>query len=174
MKKQIKRKRSGIVIALILFLFSAAFLIYGIYMVRYSLGYVSTYTGTTTVSTDKVMQYVASASAIYFGFGILFAACGSIVLYFSSILFKTVGYAPAEHIVLNADTDMDAHPENNPYYTKPPVQETPVQETPAQETPVQETPVQETPAQETPETTEYHIRPDLASDSWLKDAFIKK
>ena len=106
MKKQIKRKRSGIVIALILFLFSAAFLIYGIYMVRYSLGYVSTYTGTTTVSTDKVMQYVASASAIYFGFGILFAACGAIVLYFSSILFKTVGYAPAEHIVLNADTDM--------------------------------------------------------------------
>ena len=42
MNNKMKRKKSGIVISVILFLFSAVSLIYGIYMVRYSLSYVNT------------------------------------------------------------------------------------------------------------------------------------
>ena len=81
MNNKMKRKKSGIVISVILFLFSAVSLIYGIYMVRYSLSYVNTYTGMSAVPADKVMQYIVSSSSIYFGFGILFAACAFIVLF---------------------------------------------------------------------------------------------
>ena len=111
-----KRKKSGIVISVILFLFSAVSLIYGIYMVRYSLSYVNTYTGMSAVPADKVMQYVVSASSIYFGFGILFATCAIIILFLSGTSRKAADSAPA---------DIDEHPENNPYYTAPADAETP-------------------------------------------------
>ena len=52
MNNKMKRKKSGIVISVILFLFSAVSLIYGIYMVRYSLSYVNTYTGMSAVPAD--------------------------------------------------------------------------------------------------------------------------
>lgn len=238
MNNKMKRKKSGIVISVILFLFSAVSLIYGIYMVRYSLSYVNTYTGMSAVPADKVMQYVVSASSIYFGFGILFAACAVIILFLSSTPRKTADTAPA---------DVDEHPENNPYYTAPadpearddtvhtceavrPDNGIPEIETPAQpesdapdgsmqpeadvhhrfehsEAEVHENQIwqeaelhqvaafeehtepsrhedlpNDTEAGQTealqqdaaPADHEYHIRPELASDSWLKDAFIKK
>ena len=105
MNNKMKRKKSGIVISVILFLFSAVSLIYGIYMVRYSLSYVNTYTGMSAVPADKVMQYVVSASSIYFGFGILFAACAFIILFLSGTSRKAADSEPA---------DVDEHPENNP------------------------------------------------------------
>lgn len=110
MNNNMKRKKSGIVISVILFLFSAVSLIYGIYMVRYSLSYVNTYTGMSAVPADKVMQYVVSASSIYFGFGVLFAACAIIILFLSGTSRRIADSAPA---------DIDEHPENNPYYTAP-------------------------------------------------------
>ena len=250
MNNKMKRKKSGIVISVILFLFSAVSLIYGIYMVRYSLSYVNTYTGMSAVPADKVMQYVVSASSIYFGFGILFAACAFIILFLSGTSRKAADSEPA---------DVDEHPENNPYYTAPADFDTPadavhtdeaarpdagIAEIPAQpETDIPDIPRQAGPdthenqiwqeaelhqvaafeehagpshhedlphdtepelteafqqdaatahTEEPPqqdaipteaETTqqdaapadhEYHIRPELASDSWLKDAFIKK
>lgn len=250
MNNKMKRKKSGIVISVILFLFSAVSLIYGIYMVRYSLSYVNTYTGMSAVPADKVMQYVVSASSIYFGFGILFAACAFIILFLSGTSRKAADSEPA---------DVDEHPENNPYYTAPADFDSPadavhtdeaarpdagIAEIPAQpETDIPDIPRQAGPdthenqiwqeaelhqvaafeehagpshhedlphdtepelteafqqdaatahTEESPqqdaipteaETTqqdaapadhEYHIRPELASDSWLKDAFIKK
>lgn len=121
MNNNMKRKKSGIVISVILFLFSAVSLIYGIYMVRYSLSYVNTYTGMSAVPVDKVMQYVVSASSIYFGFGILFAACAIIILFLSGTSRKAADSAPA---------DIDEHPENNPYYTAPADAETAVDPVP--------------------------------------------
>lgn len=244
MNNKMKRKKSGIVISVILFLFSAVSLIYGIYMVRYSLSYVNTYTGMSAVPADKVMQYVVSASSIYFGFGILFAACAFIILFLSGTSRKAADSEPA---------DVDEHPENNPYYTAPadavhtdevarpdagiaeiPAQpETDIPDIPRQAGPdthenqiwqeaelhqvaafeehagpshhedlphdtepelteafqqdaatahTEESPQQDaipTEAETTqqdaaPADHEYHIRPELASDSWLKDAFIKK
>ena len=244
MNNKMKRKKSGIVISVILFLFSAVSLIYGIYMVRYSLSYVNTYTGMSAVPADKVMQYVVSASSIYFGFGILFAACAFIILFLSGTSRKAADSEPA---------DVDEHPENNPYYTAPadavhtdeaarpdagiaeiPSQpETDIPDIPRQAGPdthenqiwqeaelhqvaafeehagpshhedlphdtepelteafqqdaatahTEESPQQDaipTEAETTqqdaaPADHEYHIRPELASDSWLKDAFIKK
>lgn len=244
MNNKMKRKKSGIVISVILFLFSAVSLIYGIYMVRYSLSYVNTYTGMSAVPADKVMQYVVSASSIYFGFGILFAACAFIILFLSGTSRKAADSEPA---------DVDEHPENNPYYTAPadavhtdeaarpdagiaeiPAQpETDIPDIPRQAGPgthenqiwqeaelhqvaafeehagpshhedlphdtepelteafqqdaatahTEEPPQQDaipTEAETTqqdaaPADHEYHIRPELASDSWLKDAFIKK
>ena len=244
MNNKMKRKKSGIVISVILFLFSAVSLIYGIYMVRYSLSYVNTYTGMSAVPADKVMQYVVSASSIYFGFGILFAACAFIILFLSGTSRKAADSEPA---------DVDEHPENNPYYTAPadavhtdeaarpdagmaeiPAQpETDIPDIPRQSGPdthenqiwqeaelhqvaafeehagpshhedlphdtepelteafqqdaatahTEESPQQDaipTEAETTqqdaaPADHEYHIRPELASDSWLKDAFIKK
>lgn len=227
-----KRKKSGIVISVILFLFSAVSLIYGIYMVRYSLSYVNTYTGMSAVPADKVMQYVVSASSIYFGFGILFAACAFIILFLSGTSRKAADSEPA---------DVDEHPENNPYYIAPSdavhtdeaarpdagIAEIPAQpETDIPDIPRQAGPdthenqiwqeaelhqvaafeehagpshhedlphdtepelteafqqdaatahTEEPPQQDAaPADHEYHIRPELASDSWLKDAFIKK
>lgn len=244
MNNKMKRKKSGIVISVILFLFSAVSLIYGIYMVRYSLSYVNTYTGMSAVPADKVMQYVVSASSIYFGFGILFAACAFIILFLNGTSRKAADSEPA---------DVDEHPENNPYYTAPadavhtdeaarpdagiaeiPAQpETDIPDIPRQAGPdthenqiwqeaelhqvaafeehagpshhedlphdtepelteafqqdaatahTEEPPQQDaipTEAETTqqdlaPADHEYHIRPELASDSWLKDAFIKK
>ena len=244
MNNKMKRKKSGIVISVILFLFSAVSLIYGIYMVRYSLSYVNTYTGMSAVPADKVMQYVVSASSIYFGFGILFAACAFIILFLSGTSRKAADSEPA---------DVDEHPENNPYYTAPadavhtdeaarpdagiaeiPAQpETDIPDIPRQAGPgthenqiwqeaelhqvaafeehagpshhedlphdtepelteafqqdaatahTEESPQQDaipTEAETTQQDAatadhEYHIRPELASDSWLKDAFIKK
>lgn len=244
MNNKMKRKKSGIVISVILFLFSAVSLIYGIYMVRYSLSYVNTYTGMSAVPADKVMQYVVSASSIYFGFGILFAACAFIILFLSGTSRKAADSEPA---------DVDEHPENNPYYTAPadavhtdeaarpdagiaeiPAQpETDIPDVPRQAGPdthenqiwqeaelhqvaafeehagpshhedlphdtepelteafqqdaatahTEESPQQDAiPAEAeasqqdvAPADHEYHIRPELASDSWLKDAFIKK
>lgn len=244
MNNKMKRKKSGIVISVILFLFSTVSLIYGIYMVRYSLSYVNTYTGMSAVPADKVMQYVVSASSIYFGFGILFAACAFIILFLSGTSRKAADSEPA---------DVDEHPENNPYYTAPadavhtdeaarpdagiaeiPAQpETDIPDIPRQAGPdthenqiwqeaelhqvaafeehagpshhedlphdtepelteafqqdaatahTEEPPQQDaipTEAETTqqdasPADHEYHIRPELASDSWLKDAFIKK
>lgn len=244
MNNKMKRKKSGIVISVILFLFSAVSLIYGIYMVRYSLSYVNTYTGMSAVPADKVMQYVISASSIYFGFGILFAACAFIILFLSGTSRKAADSEPA---------DVDEHPENNPYYTAPtdavhtdeaarpdagiaeiPAQpETDIPDIPRQAGPdthenqiwqeaelhqvaafeehagpshhedlphdtepelteafqqdaatahTEESPQQDaipTEAETTQQDAatadhEYHIRPELASDSWLKDAFIKK
>ena len=258
MNNKMKRKKSGIVISVILFLFSAVSLIYGIYMVRYSLSYVNTYTGMSAVPADKVMQYVVSASSIYFGFGILFAACAFIILFLNGTSRKAADSEPA---------DVDEHPENNPYYTAPADLEVPVDSEPADSSvspapvtsevpadigvPIPDDPelpadvihTDETAAADTvqyadtgadvhenqiwqeaelhqvaafeehagpshhedlphdtePELTEafqqdaatahteeppqqdvapadheYHIRPELASDSWLKDAFIKK
>lgn len=250
MNNKMKRKKSGIVISVILFLFSAVSLIYSIYMVRYSLSYVNTYTGMSAVPADKVMQYVVSASSIYFGFGILFAACAFIILFLSGTSRKAADSEPA---------DVYEHPENNPYYTAPADFDSPadavhtdeaarpdagIAEIPAQpETDIPDIPRQAGPdthenqiwqeaelhqvaafeehagpshhedlphdtepelteafqqdaatahTEESPqqdaipteaETTqqdaapadhEYHIRPELASDSWLKDAFIKK
>lgn len=232
MNNKMKRKKSGIVISVILFLFSAVSLIYGIYMVRYSLSYVNTYTGMSAVPADKVMQYVVSASSIYFGFGILFAACAFIILFLSGTSRKAAGSEPA---------DVDEHPENNPYYTAPADAvhtdeaarpDAGIAEIPAQpETDIPDIPRQagpdthenqiwqeaelhqvaafeehagpshheDLPHDTEPELTEafqqdaatahteeprqqdaatadheYHIRPELASDSWLKDAFIKK
>lgn len=175
MKNNMKRKRSGLVISLILFLFSAVSLIYGIYMVRYSLGYVDTYTGMSAVPSDKVIQYVVSASSTYFGFCILFAACGFIILSLSSI----------SHHDETAE-DIDAHPENNPYYTAAPAAEPSVE--PSSDTDDHENRIwqeaelhQVASLDETasvqhnePVGTDHPVRPDLASDSWLKDAFIKK
>ena len=244
MNNKMKRKKSGIVISVILFLFSTVSLIYGIYMVRYSLSYVNTYTGMSAVPADKVMQYVVSASSIYFGFGILFAACAFIILFLNGTSRKAADSEPA---------DVDEHPENNPYYTAPadavhtdeaarpdagiaeiPAQpETDIPDIPRQAGPdthenqiwqeaelhqvaafeehagpshhedlphdtepelteafqqdaatahTEEPPQQDaipTEAETTqqdaaPADHEYHIRPELASDSWLKDAFIKK
>lgn len=244
MNNKMKRKKSGIVISVILFLFSTVSLIYGIYMVRYSLSYVNTYTGMSAVPADKVMQYVVSASSIYFGFGILFAACAFIVLFLNGTSRKAADSEPA---------DVDEHPENNPYYIAPadavhtdeaarpdagiaeiPAQpETDIPDIPRQAGPdthenqiwqeaelhqvaafeehagpshhedlphdtepelteafqqdaatahTEEPPQQDaipTEAETTqqdlaPADHEYHIRPELASDSWLKDAFIKK
>lgn len=244
MNNKMKRKKSGIVISVILFLFSAVSLIYGIYMVRYSLSYVNTYTGMSAVPADKVMQYVVSASSIYFGFGILFSACAFIILFLNGTSRKAADSEPA---------DVDEHPENNPYYTAPadavhtdeaarpdagiaeiPAQpETDIPDIPRQAGPgthenqiwqeaelhqvaafeehagpshhedlphdtepelteafqqdaatahTEEPPQQDaipTEAETTqqdaaPADHEYHIRPELASDSWLKDAFIKK
>ena len=231
MNNKIKRKKSGIVISVILFLFSTVSLIYGIYMVRYSLSYVNTYTGMSAVPADKVMQYVVSASSIYFGFGILFAACAFIILFLNGTSRKAADSEPA---------DVDEHPENNPYYTAPAdavhtdeaarpdagIAEIPAQpETDIPDIPRQAGPdthenqiwqeaelhqvaafeehagpshhedlphdtepelteafqqdaataqTEEPPQQDAaPADHEYHIRPELASDSWLKDAFIK-
>lgn len=227
-------------------------------MVRYSLSYVNTYTGMSAVPADKVMQYIVSSSSIYFGFGILFAACAFIVLFLNGTSRKAADSVPA---------DTDEHPENNPYYIAPTDLEVPVDSEPANSS-VSPSPVTpETPADigvpipddselpadviHTDETaaadtvqyadtgadvhenqiwqeaelhqvaafaehtkpsdpedppqrekpsqiealqhdassahieaappqhavladSEYHIRPELASDSWLKDAFIKK
>ena len=195
MNNKMKRKKSGIVISVILFLFSAVSLIYGIYMVRFS------------------------ASSIYFGFGILFAACAFIILFLSGTSRKAADSEPA---------DVDEHPENNPYYTAPADAvhtdeaarpDAGIAEIPAQpETDIPDIPRQagpdthenqiwqeaelhqvaafeehagpshheDLPHDTEPELTEafqqdaapadheYHIRPELASDSWLKDAFIKK
>lgn len=232
MNNKMKRKKSGIVISVILFLFSTVSLIYGIYMVRYSLSYVNTYTGMSAVPADKVMQYVVSASSIYFGFGILFAACAFIILFLNGTSRKAADSEPA---------DVDEHPENNPYYTAPAdtvhtdeaarpdagIAEIPAQpETDIPDIPRQAGPdthenqiwqeaelhqvaafeehagpshhedlphdtepelteafqqdaatahTEEPPQQDAaPADHEYHIRPELASDSWLKDAFIKK
>lgn len=232
MNNKMKRKKSGIVISVILFLFSTVSLIYGIYMVRYSLSYVNTYTGMSAVPADKVMQYVVSASSIYFGFGILFAACAFIILFLNGTSRKAADSEPA---------DVDEHPENNPYYTTPAdavhtdeaarpdagIAEIPAQpETDIPDIPRQAGPdthenqiwqeaelhqvaafeehagpshhedlphdtepelteafqqdaatahTEEPPQQDAaPADHEYHIRPELASDSWLKDAFIKK
>lgn len=232
MNNKMKRKKSGIVISVILFLFSTVSLIYGIYMVRYSLSYVNTYTGMSAVPADKVMQYVVSASSIYFGFGILFAACAFIILFLNGTSRKAAYSEPA---------DVDEHPENNPYYTAPAdavhtdeaarpdagIAEIPAQpETDIPDIPRQAGPdthenqiwqeaelhqvaafeehagpshhedlphdtepelteafqqdaatahTEEPPQQDAaPADHEYHIRPELASDSWLKDAFIKK
>lgn len=258
MNNKMKRKKSGIVISVILFLFSAVSLIYGIYMVRYSLSYVNTYTGMSAVPADKVMQYIVSSSSIYFGFGILFAACAFIVLFLNGTSRKAADSVPA---------DTDEHPENNPYYIAPTDLEVPVDSEPANssvspspvtpetsadigvpipddselpadvihtdETAAADTvqyadtgadvhenqiwqeaelhqvaafaehtkpsdpedpPQREKPSQiealqhdassahieaappqhAVPADSEYHIRPELASDSWLKDAFIKK
>ena len=232
MNNKMKRKKSGIVISVILFLFSTVSLIYGIYMVRYSLSYVNTYTGMSAVPADKVMQYVVSASSIYFGFGILFAACAFIILFLNGTSRKAADSEPA---------DVDEHPENNPYYTAPAdavhtdeaarpdagIAEIPAQpETDIPDIHRQAGPdthenqiwqeaelhqvaafeehagpshhedlphdtepelteafqqdaatahTEEPPQQDAaPADHEYHIRPELASDSWLKDAFIKK
>ena len=112
MNNKMKRKKSGIVISVILFLFSAVSLIYGIYMVRYSLSYVNTYTGMSAVPADKVMQYVVSASSIYFGFGILFAA---IPCFHHPVPERDTSRKAAD----SEPADVDEHPENNPYYTAP-------------------------------------------------------
>ena len=249
-----KSRRSNFVIAIILFVIAAAFLIYGIYMLCYSIDYIEEYKEISTISPESSFQYVVSSSATYFGFAAVIFAGGML------LLSSRKSYSEAlpnddmpQDVEVEIDADADAHPENNPYYTAPadavhtdeaarpdagiaeiPAQpETDIPDIPRQSGPdthenqiwqeaelhqvaafeehagpshhedlphdtepelteafqqdaatahTEESPQQDaipTEAETTqqdaaPADHEYHIRPELASDSWLKDAFIKK
>ncbi len=199
MKKDQTRKKKGIIASVILFFFSAVFLIYGIYMLAYSADYVRTYMETSSVSGGKAVQYVLTSSLDYFGFAALLFGCGFIIILTDSALCRKNGMKTGaesditHHIhssgcISNAenactenvsddrisydsnaeadnDTDTyekpDAHPENNPYYTAE--CHTAVRHDKSEKT-------NDNPA----DKEEYHIRPELTSKSWVKDAFSKR
>ena len=74
MKSNSKKKINPI--SVILGIIAALFLIYGVYMVVYSVDYVMSY-GQNSVSTENAIQYVVTSSMAYFGFcGVFFTgAC---------------------------------------------------------------------------------------------------
>lgn len=74
MKSNSKKKINPI--SVILGIIAALFLIYGVYMVIYSVDYVMSY-GQNSVSTENAIQYVVTSSMAYFGFcGVFFTgAC---------------------------------------------------------------------------------------------------
>lgn len=111
-----KTKKTSLIITVFLFLTSAAFLVCGIYMTVYSVGYVRTYMETSAISPDNAFRYILESSAFYFGFAIL--------LFASAMIFHSITRPPYEiHASAVSEEkkddndDTDAHPENNPYYS---------------------------------------------------------
>lgn len=118
-----KSKKSNLIVAIILFLIAAIFLVYGIYMVNYSIDYIRTYQEISTISPDNAFQYVVTSSAIYFGFAIVIFI-GGMIIFSTRKVYYTNDNKPSIPSEENADAksrddDADAHPENNPYYTSP-------------------------------------------------------
>ena len=112
-----KSRRSNFVIAIILFVIAAAFLIYGIYMLCYSIDYIEAYKEISTISPESSFQYVVSSSATYFGFAAVIFAGGML------LLSSRKSYSEAlpnddmpQDVEVEIDADADAHPDNNPYY----------------------------------------------------------
>lgn len=127
-----KSKKLNSAVAAVLFLIAAAFMAYGIYMIDYSVKYVHTYMGISTITFDNAFQYVVTSSSIYIGFAVVIFIGAFIIL---SLGRKPVGaysepqYEEHGKSTKAADTaDTDAHPENNPYYTAPEVFEAPKNE----------------------------------------------
>lgn len=114
-----KSRRSNFVIAIILFVIAAAFLIYGIYMLCYSIDYIEAYKEISTISPESSFQYVVSSSATYFGFAAVIFAGGMLLLSsrksYSEALPNDDMPQDVE-VEVEIDADADAHPENNPYY----------------------------------------------------------
>ena len=70
MKNNSKKKINPV--SVILYIISAAFFIYGVYMVIYSVIYVQSYGG-DSVTTENALQYIVTSVMAYFGFcGVFF------------------------------------------------------------------------------------------------------
>ena len=74
-----KYKKSNLVISIILFVISAFFLGYGIYMIDYSIDYVRTYKEISSIALDNATQYVISSSYTYIGFAVLIFIGGFLI-----------------------------------------------------------------------------------------------
>ena len=107
-----KYKKSNLVISIILFVISAFFLGYGIYMIDYSIDYVRTYKEISSIALDNATQYVISSSYTYIGFAVLIFIGGFLI--FS--LRKTSCKIQPDNMIITNETDEDLHPENNPYF----------------------------------------------------------
>ena len=122
-----KSKKSNLIIAIILFLVAAIFLVYGIYIVNYSIDYIHTYMEISTISPDNAFQYVVTSSAVYFGFAIVIFIGGMIIFSTRKVYYDPNDPKAGKRSVRSGknknqedrDNDADAHPENNPYYTAP-------------------------------------------------------
>lgn len=78
MKKQ--PGKFSIIVIIALYILSAAFLIYGIYMVQYSVEYVQAYQSSSSVGFENALQYVVTSTMAYFGFALLLFSGATILL----------------------------------------------------------------------------------------------
>lgn len=120
-----KSKKSNVVIAVILFLIAAVFLVYGIYMVSYSIDYIRSYMEISTITPVNAFQYVVTSSATYFGFAVTIFAGGFIILSMGGSERMKNNEADETEKAEEPQKDEELlFPESNPYYTSAPLKET--------------------------------------------------
>ena len=111
MKKKNKTRVS--ILALLCYLLALAFLLYGIYMINYSIDYVDNYENVDMIDTETMIQYVITSSASYLGFAVLFLASGCILWNLKNMHPKLERAISQKIKEATEDVIIDA---NNPYY----------------------------------------------------------
>jgi len=126
---QKKKERSNSILSLILYVVSALYFAYGLYMIYHSVNYVNSYRAISSISADSAVQYVVTSSAEYLAFAIVIFIGAYIIdnikrnrLVLQKSVTDSADNASDTDDIGASDTAaaaelQDEHPENNPYYT---------------------------------------------------------